>query len=271
MYLSRYVCYQDFVRKYWTFIACSCFFIFSAPFSYGDFTVESLAQLTSESLNDAELFQAAQRFLICGTRIPTATYPADIIQSFVYATSTENEVNPPTALRLDEVIRLYRLNLGRKIIVNGTGLPGNYLAENARDYLIQRGVLASDIIIEPHSKNTYDEVVNAFDIMFKEKYNSVIFVSSPEHMDRILRYYEKISKTDPYLKRATEIGLYWSSYSYDRDDLTSCDFRNRVHHEIFTILKDHFQLGNPLRSKSCKAAVGLEFIENLKNLMPMSP
>lgn len=119
--------------------------------------------------------------------------PADAI--VVFGAAQYNGVPSPIfAARLDHAEKLYEQKKAKKIIVTGgKGLKGDITSEGraGRNYLVDSGVDASDIIFEEESHNTQENIHELEKILDREKIKSVIFVSDRFHMFRIAKMAEK--------------------------------------------------------------------------------
>lgn len=244
---------------------CISFLISSV--SWG-FVPEELKRNVQDYLSSSQQQQRAARFLDCGKKLPTREHPADAIIYFAYATPTETSLNEATLLRLNEVLRVYKEALAPRIIVTGNGYPATGIAEKAKTYLLERGVAEKDVIMDSTSRTTYENLINAIGIADANHLRSFIFVSSPEHMDRIHRYYEKIVRTESF---RNTLEIYWSSYAFANDETSGKDWENRIVHEVFTIIKDHKQYGNHLRSVACGEFPDQEFMDYLLSLPALVP
>jgi len=92
-------------------------------------------------------------------------------------------------LRGIEVLRIYN-NQKIKIIISGTDplRPEMHEAEKVREFLVERGILPEDIILEDKSKNTRESVKNVKDIISSD---SFFLVTSASHMPRAMETFKK--------------------------------------------------------------------------------
>lgn len=97
--------------------------------------------------------------------------------------------------RADEVIKLYKDKLIKKIIVSGGigFLSIHRLSKEAnklKAYLIKNGIPKKDIIIEDTSRNTFENIVNSINIL-KEMYDinkiKILLITSDFHLQRCIR------------------------------------------------------------------------------------
>src|ERR1041384_4179099 len=90
--------------------------------------------------------------------------------------------------RINHAVNLYRKGRVRKLIfTGGQGNPGEPTeASAARDYALQSGIPASDILIEDKSHTTYENVLNAKQLADAQGIRTVLIVSDPLHMKRAM-------------------------------------------------------------------------------------
>ena len=98
------------------------------------------------------------------------------------------QVSPVFKERINHAINLYRKGQVRKLIfTGGQGNPGEPTeSAAARDYALQSGVPASDILIEEKSHTTYENILYAKQIADAHGINKVLIVSDPLHMKRAM-------------------------------------------------------------------------------------
>ena len=99
-----------------------------------------------------------------------------------------SEVSPVFRERINHAINLYQKGQVRKLIfTGGQGNPGEPTeSAAARDYALQSGVPAGDILIEEKSHNTYENIVYAKQIADTNGISKVLIVSDPLHMKRAM-------------------------------------------------------------------------------------
>ena len=113
--------------------------------------------------------------------------PADAAVVLGAAVWTTN-VSPVFRERINHAISLYHKGQVRKLIfTGGQGNPGEPTESSAaRDYALQSGVPASDILIEEKSHTTYENIVYAKQIADTNGIKRVLIVSDPLHMKRAM-------------------------------------------------------------------------------------
>jgi len=118
-------------------------------------------------------------------RTSTSNAPADaavVLGAAVWGA----EVSPVFRERINHGIDLYRKGMVRKLIF--TGGRGNKREPTesaaARQYAIQNGVPATDILIEEKSHTTYENIVYAKEVAEAHGLRKLLIVSDPLHMKR---------------------------------------------------------------------------------------
>jgi uncharacterized SAM-binding protein YcdF (DUF218 family) len=108
-----------------------------------------------------------------------------------------NQVSPVFRERINHAINLYRTGQVRKLIfTGGQGNPGEPTESSAaRDYAIQSGVAAGDILIEEKSHTTYENILYAKQLADTHGINKVLIVSDPLHMKRAMAMAEDVGLT----------------------------------------------------------------------------
>ena len=93
-----------------------------------------------------------------------------------------------TRQRLNHALELYRQGYFREILCVGGSRPvRNYSgAQLMRKYLIDKGVPAGNILMEERSYDTLTNLSNTAEILRKKRPLSVVLISSPLHIHRIL-------------------------------------------------------------------------------------
>jgi uncharacterized SAM-binding protein YcdF (DUF218 family) len=115
------------------------------------------------------------------------TVPADV--AIVLGAGVRND--QPSAIfreRITHAIDLYQSGVVDAIIFTGGMGPGNRLAgsEAARQYAIEHGIPASVIYIETVSQDTYENLIEAKNLMQIQGFDTALVVSDPLHMYRAM-------------------------------------------------------------------------------------
>ncbi|MDO4434052.1 MAG: YdcF family protein [Alysiella sp.] len=130
-------------------------------------------------------------FLWCAAQVvhysqtPKHIKQADVV-IVLGAAAWGNKPSPVFRERINHALTLYQSRQVDKIIFTGGTPKAGYTteAEVARRYAIKQGVSADDIYWETTSKDTYQNLVNARQIMRKHHLQHAILVSDPFHMAR---------------------------------------------------------------------------------------
>jgi uncharacterized SAM-binding protein YcdF (DUF218 family) len=120
-------------------------------------------------------------------RNTTSDGPADAAVVLGAAVWTR-DVSPVFKERINHAVNLYRKGRVRKLIfTGGQGNPGEPTeASAARNYAVQSGLPASDILIEDKSHTTYENILNAKQLADTHGIHTVLIVSDPLHMKRAM-------------------------------------------------------------------------------------
>ena len=160
--------------------------------------------------------------VIAGFRgMPDAGPPPHADVGIVLGASLWNGVpSPGLAERLDQALKLYRKGAFGRIIVSG-GLDRGETrteAEGMRDYLVGRGVPAAAVVLEPKSRNTYENLAFSQKIMEQRGWTTAIIVTHQYHGARAA----DIARTlgyDPVLVSVTESRVLNLAYNRSREVL----------------------------------------------------
>lgn len=92
-------------------------------------------------------------------------------------------------LRSNEILRIYN-NQKLQIIISGTDplRPEIKEAEKVKEFLVERGILPENIILEDKSRNTRENAKNVKEIIGKEPF---FLVTSASHMPRAIETFKK--------------------------------------------------------------------------------
>ncbi len=89
--------------------------------------------------------------------------------------------------RLDRALELYREGYSERLLcTGGLGRSGVIEAEAARDYLTERGVPTSSILLEGRSHTTWENLWYAREEMEQNNLNSCLVVTDPFHTQRAI-------------------------------------------------------------------------------------
>jgi len=99
-----------------------------------------------------------------------------------------NSLSPVFRERINHAIELYRRGKVRKLFfTGGQGNPNEPTeAAAARSYAMANGIPAQDILVEQTSHTTYENIVNAKQLVDTNNLKTVLLVSDPMHMRRAM-------------------------------------------------------------------------------------
>ena len=127
---------------------------------------------------------ASRIYSFGNTRSEASADAAIVLGAAVWSTG----VSPVFRERINHGIDLYRTGKVRKLIfTGGQGNPGEPTESSAaRDYALQNGVPAQDILIEEKSHTTYENIKYAKQVADTHNIKRVLIVSDPLHMKRAM-------------------------------------------------------------------------------------
>lgn len=104
------------------------------------------------------------------------------------ASTYNDQVIPVFQERLNHGIWLYQNGYAKKMILTGGYGEGNQHSDAfvAREYVMSKGILKDDILIEENSTITQENLENAKIIMDQQSFQTAIIVSDPLHMKRAM-------------------------------------------------------------------------------------
>ena len=125
---------------------------------------------------------AARIYSFADSRSDEPADAAIVLGAAVWTT----RVSPVFRERINHGIDLYRRGKVRKLIfTGGQGNPGESTESSAaRDYALQSGIPAGDILIEEKSHTTYENLLYARQLADSQSIKKVLIVSDPLHMKR---------------------------------------------------------------------------------------
>ncbi|WEK71092.1 MAG: YdcF family protein [Candidatus Chryseobacterium colombiense] len=93
--------------------------------------------------------------------------------------------------RLESGIDLYQNHRIKKILVSGgLGKEGFYEGDKMKEFLVEKGIPDSLIIVDNHGDNTRATVINTLKLKPQLKFNSIIIVSQYFHVTRTKKLFE---------------------------------------------------------------------------------
>lgn len=147
-----------------------------------------------------------------------------------------NQVSPVFRERINHGIDLYRQGKVRKLIFTGGQGSANEPSEAraARDYALENGVAAANILIEEKSHTTFENILYAKQVADSMGIRKVLIVSDPLHMKRAVTMAQDVgfsaapspTPSTRYTGLRSQIGLlahetyYYAGYLLRRPFLT---------------------------------------------------
>ena len=136
---------------------------------------------------------ASRIYAFGNTRSDSSADAAIVLGAAVWSSG----VSPVFRERINHGIDLYRNGKVRKVIfTGGQGNAGEPTESSAaRDYALQSGVPAQDILIEEKSHTTYENIRYAKGVADTHGIKSVLIVSDPLHMKRAVLMAQDVGLT----------------------------------------------------------------------------
>jgi len=102
------------------------------------------------------------------------------------AAQYDGRPSPQLQGRLDHVLLLWQNEVSQRVVVTGGKQSGDRFteAEASREYLVNRGVPASAIVVEPLGESTFQSLAAVRDDTAMANARSVVVVSDPYHVLR---------------------------------------------------------------------------------------
>ncbi|MDU0200120.1 MULTISPECIES: YdcF family protein [Paenibacillus] len=132
---------------------------------------------------------------------PDQVLPKQVDVGIVLGASLRQDIpSPGLQERLDLAVNLYKQGKFKQLIVSG-GLDHNGSklteAEGMRNYLVQKGLPAKSILIEPRATSTYENLLFSKQIMDEQGLVSSIIVTHSYHGSRSLDIAETVGLKEP--------------------------------------------------------------------------
>ena len=114
--------------------------------------------------------------------------------------------SPALRARLDHAYTIYKQGYSKNIILTGGIAQGDTISESkvGKNYLINKGVPKSIILIEESGRTTIQSLVKVAEIIDKQNIESVMFVSHGYHLFRVRKIATNLNIKNIYLS-AVEI------------------------------------------------------------------
>ncbi|NQX64716.1 YdcF family protein [Paenibacillus alba] len=153
---------------------------------------------------------------------PDQPLPEQVDVGIVLGASLRQDIpSPGLQERLDLAIQLYKQGKFKQLIVSG-GLDHNGSklteAEGMRDYLVQKGLPAKSILIEPRATSTYENLLYSKQIMDQKGLVSSIIMTHSYHGSRSLDIAETVGLKQP-LVSSTKSEVLFMPYHEARETM----------------------------------------------------
>lgn len=110
-------------------------------------------------------------------------------------TRASAELGEDTLARCLKALELYHQGRPCPILVSGGRVdleqPSPTLAEAMRDFLVQRGVSASDVLVEDTSRNTYENAVESCRLLHEQGITKIVLITDATHLYRGLACFRR--------------------------------------------------------------------------------
>lgn len=140
--------------------------------------------------------------------------PAEAIVILGAVSYKGDSYNPCLVERVRHGVDLYKTGLAPKIIVSGgtDAVINKNEAETMKEIATKMGVPEDDILTEPKSTSTYENLLYSKEILNNQKLNSTILVSEPFHMARIGMVAQRLNYD--YVLSPTQTSVCWLRWKY---------------------------------------------------------
>lgn len=120
--------------------------------------------------------------------------PADIILVLGAKAYKENSYNPCLISRVTQAVELYKAKYAPKILVSGGFDKEDHVneAETMKKIAIGLGVQPDDVLLEPSSASTYENLLFSQKLLNSAHLKSVLIVTEPFHAARTALVAEKL-------------------------------------------------------------------------------
>jgi vancomycin permeability regulator SanA len=127
-----------------------------------------------------------------------------------------NQPSPTLASRIDKAAKLYKKDIADKILLTGSNAPGEMTeAEVAFNYILNKNVDTTDILIEKQTTSTTEQIRFIKDnLAHRNLFDNIFIVSDQYHLARvseISRFYNL-----DVIAAASELELSFDSKMYSR-------------------------------------------------------
>ena len=98
-----------------------------------------------------------------------------------------NQPSPTLSSRIDKAAKLYKKNIVEKILLTGSNAPGELTeAEVAFNYIINKGVDTSDILLESQTTSTTEQIrFIKYNLVSSKRFDGIFIISDKYHLARV--------------------------------------------------------------------------------------
>ena len=98
-----------------------------------------------------------------------------------------NLPSPTLSSRIDKAAKLYKKNIVEKILLTGSNAPGELTeAEVAFNYIINKGVDTSDILLESQTTSTTEQIrFIKYNLVSSKRFDGIFIISDKYHLARV--------------------------------------------------------------------------------------
>lgn len=110
------------------------------------------------------------------------------------ASSSNGKVSPVFRERINHGITLFKARKVKQLIFTGGFGKGQNLSDSqaAKRYAISKGIPETNILLEEQSTITWENLIQAKQLMDQKRFNSALIVSDPLHMKRAMAMCEAL-------------------------------------------------------------------------------
>ncbi|AUH72056.1 YdcF family protein [Legionella sainthelensi] len=119
---------------------------------------------------------------------------ADVILVLGTKAYHDDQYNPCLVARVQHAVALYKTNYAPKLLFSGgnDGKDGTNEAQAMKEMALYLGVSEEDILLEPASTSTYENLLFSEKILTAKQFNSILLVTEPFHLPRAMLVAQKI-------------------------------------------------------------------------------
>ena len=156
---------------------------------------------------------------------------ADAIVVFGGGVGETGSPGKSTIERARYAAELYKKGYADKIVFSSGYTYRHSDAENMKLFAISMGVNEKDIILEQRANSAYENVIFSKEILDKNKWNSILLISSPYNMRRLKLIFNKCGKEKRIFYAPVE-----KCQFYDRTEGAKLEQLNAIMHEYIGII-----------------------------------